>query len=53
MKKKHYIIPTIAVYKMKTTLLAGSEKMNVDSDHQVTNDDDVFSRQGDFWGEEE
>ena len=49
MKKKQYIIPTMTVYQVKATIMAGSETMNVDSSQQVTDDNAVFSRSNDFW----
>ena len=52
MKKQYYIIPTITVYQVKAVLLAGSETMNMDSTRQVTDDNAVFSRRGE-WGDEE
>lgn len=53
MKKKQYMQPAVTLFAVKTTLLQGSEIMNVNSTQTVTEDAKVFSRRGNFWDEED
>lgn len=53
MKKKQYIAPTTMLVPVKTESLLVSESMQVDSTHTVTDDNQVFSRRGNGWEEDE
>ena len=53
MDKKKYIIPTSIVVKLKIESLLVNESMGVDSSHTVTNNNQVYSRRGKSFDDDE
>ena len=53
MDKKKYIAPTALVVKLNIESLLTTESIGVDSTHKVTNNDQVYSRRGKSFDDDE